>query len=73
MYIKELDKVYNELKISTFENKDIKIELAEIRGVYYITFEQEDIVKKVTTFDDLSISLNVYHSLIEKHTLSNLH
>lgn len=73
LYVPELNKFYEEITITSFSQKKITLELKEIRGVYFIIENSDNDTKKVIDFNDLSIALTVYHSMLEKHILGDLH
>lgn len=72
VYVADLDKVYDEVKIAGFHLGSYSIELKEISGCYFIVSTKD---KEVTIGDysDLKLALDVYHKLIETHTISDLH
>lgn len=64
LYVPEMDVFLDEKLITSYELNGRIVELKEIRHNYFIVVSQNDIVKKVVDFTDLSIALSVYHSII---------
>ncbi len=73
MYLIETDSFYNQKTIMAYEFKGNRIELVETNNDIYSIIQENQNERKVSNFDDLSIALNIYHSLIETKIDLNLH
>lgn len=64
MYISALKTYFKEVTISSFEKNRELVELKEIGNSFFIIESKSDTVTNVINFDDLGMSLDIYHKLI---------